>query len=57
MEVLMDRNTWARMVLLAVAITAILIVSEGMGHWLREAAHAPDLDNPAHLIVHPRISL
>jgi hypothetical protein len=53
----MDRSTWARMALLAFAITAILIVSEGMGHWLRTTARAPDLDSPSHLIVHPRISL
>jgi hypothetical protein len=57
MEVLMDRSTWARMALLAFAITAILIVSEGMGHWLRAIAHAPDPGNPSRLIVHPRISL
>jgi hypothetical protein len=57
MEVLMDRSTWARMALLAFAITAILIASEGMGHWLRATAHAPDPGNPSYLIVHPRISL
>jgi hypothetical protein len=57
MEVLMDRSTLAHMALLAFAITAILIVSEGMGHWLRAAAHAPVLNNPSRLIVQPRISL
>jgi hypothetical protein len=53
----MDRSTWARMALLAFAITAILIVSEGMGHWLRTTARAPDPGNPSRLIVQPRISL
>jgi hypothetical protein len=57
MEVLMDRSTLAHMALLAFAITAILIVSEGMGHWLRATAHAPDLDNASRLIVRPQISL
>ncbi len=53
----MDRITLARTALLACAITAILIVSEGMGHWLRVAAHASASNTPSRLVVHPRVSL
>ena len=53
----MDATTWGRTVLLAIAVSAILILAGEMGQALRAASHASGTDSAPREVFRPGIGL